>query len=136
MARRMASRLYLVVGVMPISAAIWIHDVHALAGYFFLNGGAISWQSKMQSCTADSSTEADFCMSVFLRQGGLANGFGNLCLILVHLLLAPLGYMRAMLLRQNGLKVRAISRNGSIFTGASARLTIELVQERQNWKDV
>ena len=37
---------------------------------FFLNGGPISWQSKMQSCTADSSTEAEHvCLSKACRLG-------------------------------------------------------------------
>ena len=37
---------------------------------FFLNGGPISWQSKMQSCTTDSSTEAEYvCLSKAGRLG-------------------------------------------------------------------
>ena len=74
-------------------------------------------------------------MSVCLRLGGLANGFGNLYLILVRLLSAPLGFMKTMLLLPSGLKALATSPSDDIFIAVTARSTslskdVKMVLER------
>ena len=49
--------------VTPAFAVTSTLEAHALAAYFFLNGGLTSRQSKMQSCAADSSTEVEYISS-------------------------------------------------------------------------
>ena len=71
-------------------------------------------------------------MSACLRLGGLANGFGNLCLILVRLLSAPLGFMRTMLRLPSGLKALATSPSDDIFIAVTARSTSLIVQGRED----
>ena len=53
----------------------------------------------------------------------LASGFSSLCLILVHLLSAPLGFMKTMLLLPSGPRALVILLSGGIFIEATARST-------------